>query len=161
MWDRIEKMRKKSFAERKRATFFISVGVTALIAFVWGTAVLPRTLTLQGDESTRADAVTPFATLSEDVGLIWGDIQAGIDELGEGLSHLMGKEEALGSDEGLVEDEGALEMSPRGEVGTDAEQVIEPAESEEGSIVEEGAEQETTEHRTIELESGTILEIEG
>src|SRR5690606_7887795 len=105
--------------------------------------------------------VTPFATLSEDVGLIWGDIQAGIDELGEGLSHLMGKEEALGSDEGLVEDEGALEMSPRGEVGTDPEQVIEPAESEEGSIVEEGAEQETTEHRTIELESGTVLEIEG
>ena len=81
-------MRKKSYDERRRTTFLISFSLTAVIAFVWGTLILPQTLTLQEAESSRATTVSPFSTLAEDVSLIFGDIQVGVNELGKEFNRL-------------------------------------------------------------------------
>ena len=86
--NRIEEMRKKSYDERRRTTFLVSLSLTAVIAFVWGTVVLPQTLTLQEAESSRATTASPFKTLTEDVGILFGDIQIGIDELGTEVNRL-------------------------------------------------------------------------
>jgi hypothetical protein len=109
---RIEKMRKKSYAERQRATLFVSVFLTALIAFVWGTVILPQTLATNKTETSRADTITPLKTLSEDVGIIVGDIRRGIDQLGLVISETFG-----GEDEPFVEVENEVGVPPLGSRG--------------------------------------------
>jgi hypothetical protein len=81
--ENIKKMRKKSYADRQRATLIVSVSLTVVIVFVWSTLILPKTLAVSSErESSRADMVTPLKTLSEDIGIIFGDIQKGATQLG-------------------------------------------------------------------------------
>jgi hypothetical protein len=58
---------------------------------VWGTAILPQTLTLDEKEPSRAATASPFKTLSEDVGVVFDDIQIGINELGKEFNQLWNK----------------------------------------------------------------------
>lgn len=97
MWEKIEKMRNREYGERKRMTLFVSIVVTALIAFVWSTAVLPRTFTLSDDGTlSAAITMTPFQTFKEDAGLIWGDIIKSTRNLGDQINEIRGTEEEEG-----------------------------------------------------------------
>lgn len=150
--DRIEKMRKKSYAERQRVTLVVSVCTTALIAFVWGTVILPQTLTIGEAEASRADTATPLKTLSEDMSIILGDIQKGVSQLGSEIERTFGGEEE--SVPGIQEDSG-LPLSPRGEESfpenlnvrtkpnesvTDTTQTNEPTDTSEEVIILDGFE---------------------
>lgn len=77
MLDKIEKMRKKSRAERQRMTVFLSIGITAVVALIWGTAILPRVFTLNNSENSRADATSPFKVFTESLGFIADDARKG------------------------------------------------------------------------------------
>lgn len=81
MLDRIERMRKKSRAERQRTTVFLSIGITAIIALVWGTVILPRVFTLNNRDSSRADASSPFKVFMESLGFIADDAKKGWTEV--------------------------------------------------------------------------------
>jgi hypothetical protein len=111
--DRIKKMRKKSYAERQRTTLILSVCTTAVIAFVWGTLILPQTLTINETEVSRAETATPLKTLSEDAGIIFGDIRKGINHLGSVIG-----EAFSGEDEFVIESEEEINTfgGSRGEV---------------------------------------------
>lgn len=107
--DRIEEMRKKSYGERRRTTFLVSFSLTAVIALVWGTVILPQTLTLDEVESSRATTASPFKTLADDVGIVFGDIQVGVDQLGKEFGRLWG---GVGAKK---EEEAPMPASPRDE----------------------------------------------
>lgn len=112
MWEKIEKMRNREYGERKRMTLLVSIVVTALIAFVWSTAVLPRTFTLNDDgTSSAANTMTPFQTFKEDAGLVWDDIINSTRNLGDQFNEIRGIE----GEENPLPEEGIEALSPRGD----------------------------------------------
>jgi len=80
MFDKIEKLRKRGYGERKRITLLLSASFTLIVAFVWGTTILPKTIVLEGETNKKqsAEVISPFESLSEDFGVILGDLKSGI-----------------------------------------------------------------------------------
>ncbi|MEX0933561.1 MAG: hypothetical protein WDZ74_02280 [Candidatus Paceibacterota bacterium] len=156
--DRIKKMREKSYGERRRTTFLISFSCTAIIAFVWGTVVLPQTLTLEETESSRATTVSPFKTLTEDVGIIFGDIQVGVDELGKEFNRLWSSDAGEEQEEVMVpassRDESSSVELPKDTFTPDVYTI----ESEE---LEGALEEEVHTNGETSIETEVELEIEG
>jgi hypothetical protein len=118
MFEKLKQFRKRTYGERKRATIIISVSLMLVITFVWGTAILPRMFTSNDQADMRAETVTPFNTLAEDLGIIWGDFQSGMGIVGEMFTDMLGNQE-----EGVPVDapasEGVLDIGTRGEVFED------------------------------------------
>lgn len=156
--DRIEEMRKKSYGERRRTTFLISFSLTAIIAFVWATVILPQTLTLDEAESSRAATASPFKTLAEDVGIVFGDIQTGVDDLGTQFNRLWN------SSKGDQQEEVVLPTSPRDEsssIEITNEFSVPNTYTMDAEEVESAFEEETSINTEVFDETETELEIEG
>lgn len=156
--DRIEEMRKKSYGERRRTTFLVSFSLTAVIALVWGTVILPQTLTLQEVESSRATTASPFKTLAEDVGMVLGDIQTGVGELGNEFNRLWS------SSKKEQQEDVALPASPRDEnssIEIINEFALPNTYSMDGEEIERALEEEARSDDGTLVETELELEIEG
>lgn len=149
MWDWIERQRKKSRAERTRLTFMMSVVFTGIVALVWGTVVLPRTLNMSSVEQSRANASTPFKTLLENFNVITSDAKKGFESIQEvfdkGLSSSEEKENEVDTEDN--EDT----MPEQGSIGEVVSEVVKEAdasrETQEGIG---GEEQFESENQVIE-----------
>lgn len=133
MKDFIKKIRKGSREQRERVTLFLSLAITGIIALVWGTVMLPRTLS--SHNSNKAQSSSPlsvlienFSTMAEDAKKGWGEIQQVFD------SDESGEEEK--EEEGETKDQ--EELPAEGSRG----EVIDEEESEE---VENGGGSATSE----------------
>lgn len=113
MLEKIKQFRKRTYGERKRATIIISVSLMLVITFVWGTAILPRMFTAGDQTDMRAESITPFKTLSEDLGVVWGDFQSGMSVVGEMFTDILGGQEEIVPTH--VPD-GVIDFGTRGEV---------------------------------------------
>lgn len=123
MLEKIEEMRKKSYGERQRFTLFVSFGLTAIIAFVWGTVVLPRTISMNKEkDSLEASIATPFSSLTQDANVVWKDIKANIDKLGGAINEFQGERDK----ESTLKDGSVEEPTTRGEDFSGNEDVASP-----------------------------------
>ncbi|MDZ7726012.1 MAG: hypothetical protein U5L75_00305 [Candidatus Campbellbacteria bacterium] len=89
MLERIKKIRKKSRGERMRITFLSSLALTSIVGLVWATAVLPRTIDLNSEDTSQADSITPFKALGQDFDVVRKDLKQGVGELNTSINELI------------------------------------------------------------------------
>jgi len=138
MFDKLKQFRKKPYGERKRATITISLSLTLIVAFVWGTVFFPRILTRHDGAEMLAESVSPFRTLSEDLSIIWGDFQGGVGAFGEVFTEILVPPEEnapapapsvldIGARGEIPEETVEGEIAPETEASADQESLAAPA----------------------------------
>lgn len=73
MFDFIDKLRKKSLAERKMIALTISTSITAIIFFVWISTFWIKSSSSESNDKLILSSITPLASIKDNVAGVYSN----------------------------------------------------------------------------------------